>query len=237
MTEKIEIYSYTVRTGEQVPEQRRLSKTEVHTWFFSLCADQSAVTSMRHLLTADECQRADRYRLAELARRFTLARGMQRKILSAYCGVRPEYMYFDYSATGKPFLPGSSIQFNLSHSGDYGMLAVAIHRQVGIDIEYIRPVSVRSIAKRYFIQEEIDCLVSLSEDQRQKTFFRIWTCKEAYVKARGLALSDALSDVSVAVPLNEDTQSVRVKKEKVEGWMVYELQPTENTVAALVVEK
>jgi len=236
MTEKIEIYNYTACPGEQLPEHGTLAENGVHTWVLPLCADQSVVAALRKLLTADECLRTDRYRLPELSRRFTLARGMQRMILGAYCCVEPEDVYFDYSANGKPFLPGSAIQFNLSHSGDYGILAVAEQRQIGIDIECIRPVSVLSIAKRYFMPEEYEYIISLPESEKQKAFYRLWTCKEAYVKARGLALSDALSDVSVAVPLNEDTQRVWLKEEKAEKWAVYELKPTENTVATVVVE-
>jgi len=238
MTGKIEIYNYTAQPGKSLPEHGELNEASVHIWFFSLCAEQTMLQSQRKLLTADECLRADRYRLPELSRRFTLARGIQRMILGAYCGNEPGDVCFDYSATGKPFMPGSAIQFNLSHSGDYGMLAVTEHRQVGIDIECIRPVSVLSIARRYFMPEEYNCLATLSEPEKLKMFYRLWTCKEAYVKARGLALSDALSDVQVAVPLDEATPQVwlRGEKDTVDEWRVCELSPVEEVCAALVFE-
>ena len=177
MTEKIEIYNYSARPGEQLPEYGRLSERSAHTWFFPLQANQGVLHSMRKLLNADECLRSDRYRLPELSRRFILAHGMQRIVLGAYCCIKPEDVCFDYSANGKPFLEGSALQFNLSHSGDYGMLAVAEQSQVGIDIECIRPVSVDSIAKRYFMPEEYEYLESLPESKKLTAFYRLWTCK------------------------------------------------------------
>jgi 4'-phosphopantetheinyl transferase len=180
----------------------------------------------------------DRFRLPELTRRFTLARAMQRVIVGAYCHVTPKDVYFEYTSHGKPFLPGSSLQFNASHSGDYGIIAVAQQRQIGIDIECIRKISVLSIAKRFFMPEEYEYLASLPEADRQKMFFRIWTRKEAFIKARSLSLSSYLSDVHVAIPLDDTPPRVWLGKEesKVDEWMVYELNPVEDAVTTLVVE-
>lgn len=236
---EINIHKYTARPGESLPEYRELCEREVHTWFFPLDADEVKVAGQRQLLTPDECQQMDRFRLPELTRRFTIARGMLRVILGAYCHDRPEDVCFEYTSHGKPYLPDSSLQFNVSHSGDYGILAAAERRQVGIDIECIRPIDMLKIAKRFFIQEEYDYLASLPKAERQRTFFRIWTCKEAFIKARGLSLSGYLSGVSVTVPLGECAPRVWLREEEnlEDRWEAYELDMTDDAVAALVVEK
>ncbi len=224
--------------GDRVAGQRALNNREVHTWFFSLNAIPEKIESMRKFLTAEECRRADRYRLPELSRKYTVARGMQRTILGVYSQTRPEEVSFDYTTNGKPVLPGSELHFNLSHSGEYGILAVAKGRKVGIDLEYIRPVSVLSIAKRYFMPDEYGYLASLADAEQLKAFYRLWTCKEAFVKAHGLALSDYLTDVGVSVPLGNGTPRVWLKegKDRENAWEVYELKPVEGVVAALAVE-
>jgi 4'-phosphopantetheinyl transferase len=233
------IYNYTACPGESLPVHRDLCDCEVHTWFFPLDADKAVIAGQRQLLTPDECRQMDRFRMPELTRRFTIARGMQRVILGAYCHARPEDVYFKYSPRGKPFLPGSSLQFNVSHSGDYGILAVAKQRQVGIDIECIRQISTLSIAKRFFMPEEYDYLASLPEAERQRTFFRIWTCKESFIKARGLSLSSYLSSVLVMVPFGESAPRVWLREgENLEDrWEVFELNMADDAVTALVVEK
>jgi 4'-phosphopantetheinyl transferase len=234
-----DIYRYIARPGELLSEHRELCKHEIHTWFFPLDADKAIIAGQRQLLTPDECRQMDRFRMPELTRRFTIARGMQRMILGAYCHIAPKDVYFEYTSHGKPFLPGSSLQFNVSHSGDYGILAVSQQRQVGIDIECIRQISALSIAKRFFMPEENNYLASLTEDDRQKTFFRIWTRKEAFIKARGLSISGYLSKVSVAVPLCDHVPRVwlRGEEDRMDFWEVYELDMADDAMATMVVEK
>lgn len=90
---------------------------------------------------------------------------------------------------GKPYLQGvKDFHFNLSHSGDYVVIAVS-ERHVGIDIEKKVKVDYR-IAKKFFGEKEVQEILTSSEEQdRVDAFCRIWTLKESYVKAIGKGLS------------------------------------------------
>ncbi len=89
------------------------------------------------------------------------------------------------NAFGKPELPGG-MQFNLSHAGDYAVLATC-SGSVGVDVERMRPIDSMRIAKRFFHPDEYAYLSSLPDPHA--AFFSIWTLKESYVKALGFGFS------------------------------------------------
>ncbi len=91
------------------------------------------------------------------------------------------------SGSGKPFLPGSGIRFNLSHSGDYALCALA-GTEIGCDIERIRPVSPRAAERFFCPPEAADILAQPTLEARTERFFRYWTLKESFVKAVGTGL-------------------------------------------------
>ena len=93
---------------------------------------------------------------------------------------------------GKPYLrdyPG--VQFNLSHSGRYGVCALSAF-PVGVDVELIRPLR-REVARRFFTPAEAAWLDARPEAE----FFRLWTRKESYIKAIGKGLTQRLDSFSV----------------------------------------
>ena len=78
-------------------------------------------------------------------------------------------------------MPATDIRFNVSHSQDLALLAVTRSREIGVDVEYVRPeVEIESLAERFFSPQERTDIRSLSEDARVAAFFHCWTCKEAY---------------------------------------------------------
>jgi len=133
----------------------------------------------RELLNAEERARADRFHFERHARRFTVARAFLRTILGEIIG-RP--VEFVFSQHGKPALAGGEVEFNLSHSHELAVIAIA-DTPVGIDVEQVRPMrDALAIAKRFFAPDEIEVLERA--DDRDRAFFRCWTAKEAYLKAR-----------------------------------------------------
>lgn len=99
----------------------------------------------------------------------------------------------EYDARGKAHVRGDSLHFNISHSG--GALALAISRSqpLGIDLEHQRrPRRVLELAERFFAPHEAEALGRLSEVERQIAFLRLWTRKEALVKAEGSGISGGL---------------------------------------------
>jgi 4'-phosphopantetheinyl transferase len=128
-------------------------------------------------------------------------------ILARYMDEDPRQLRFWYGAHGKPVLGGASgaamLGFNLSHSCDLALYAVAKDREVGVDLERIRrDFPCEEMADRFFSKRERDMLRTLPKPARTEAFFNYWTRKEAYVKARGGGLSLPLDDFSVSAAPN-----------------------------------
>lgn len=127
------------------------------------------------------------------ARRFLAARRLVRGIFSKILGLPSETIGLTLDANGKPYLPGNNYYFSIAHSGE--TVAVAVCRsRVGVDLETERPVDVTALARRFFSPEEAEFL---ARDPSPANFFRLWTCREAAVKADGRGLSKLLGMTSV----------------------------------------
>jgi 4'-phosphopantetheinyl transferase len=196
------------RVGEdwqQPPLALKLAAGAVHLWRWRL--DQAAVD--RRWLAPDEQLRADRFRDDCDRQSFVVARSGMRRILGRYLDCDPGTIEFRYGAHGKPGLADRAIEFNLSHSGDWALLAVARDRPVGVDIERIKPVSeLEKLTVRFLLAAEHERIVGLAEADRQLAFFRTWTCKEAYLKATGEGLGQ-LKSLEVAAPPQQPVQLLR----------------------------
>jgi 4'-phosphopantetheinyl transferase len=140
----------------------------------------------------------------EAGRRFVVSHGALRKILGRYLDERPEQIRLVTDARGKPHLASRanapSICFSLSHGGAFALCAVTKNRDVGVDVEQIRPVSaLREIAARYFSRHEREALCAMSPDRTLEAFFQCWTRKEAYSKAMGQGVSRRWTQFSVSL--------------------------------------
>lgn len=179
---------------------RALAPGDVHVWRIALDAGGAA----RHahdaaLLTADERARAQRYRFERDRARYVAARAALRRLLASYVGIEPAALAFVADGSeGKPglALPGAPA-FNLAHSGDCALLAVAAMPRVGIDLEIERPIAdVEVLASQYFTDAERDA-VRTAGDAAQRAFLRVWTRKEAVLKAVGRGLTADLRTIEV----------------------------------------
>lgn len=216
------------------PDNLMLSADTVHIWKIDLNQPEFQVESLRATLSSDEIARAERFYFPEHRQRFIIGRGSLRKILGHYLDLAPSKIEFDYQQRGKPFLStkfaNSGIFFNLSHSQDLGLCAVSYQRLIGIDLEYIRPMSdLESLAKRFFSSQEYEVIKLLSSEQQQQVFFRYWTCKEAYLKATGDGLIQ-LEKIEIKLTPEQPAKLI------VTGdWQLQELIPADNFAAAFVV--
>lgn len=173
---------------------------DIHLWRGRLEVDAPTHSRLQSCLSGDERQRAGHYRRAEDRRRYVAARGTLRCVLDG----RPQDLRFRYAPGGKPALirerPGAALDFNLSHAGDLVVLAVARSRRLGVDVERAgTEVDTEEIARRFFSPDEVRSLRGLPGGLRQDGFFRCWTRKEAYVKARGEGLQIALDSFDVTL--------------------------------------
>jgi 4'-phosphopantetheinyl transferase len=184
------------------------------------------------LLSADERERAQRLRFARDRDRFIAGRAAMRRLLGAACGRDPAGLVFAYGPAGKPSLAGGP-QFNLSHTGDIGALAIADF-ELGIDIELVRPVE-RDVAARFFAADEVARLDGLTDQDWLAAFYRCWTCKEAFIKARGEGLGKALDTFSVGWEGDGTARLLRVEGDARQAarWTLWGFAPAEGIAGAI----
>ena len=132
----------------------------------------------------------------QLRSRWGTARGTLREVLGRALGCAPRDVVFTYGAHGKPRVEG--LRFNISHSGALAIIAVA-HVEVGVDVELPRPRRSDAIARRFYAPGEIERLFAVADaDARADAFFRVWTCKEAFLKVTGEGLSRSTRSYEIA---------------------------------------
>ncbi|MBL7793514.1 MAG: 4'-phosphopantetheinyl transferase superfamily protein [Saprospiraceae bacterium] len=176
---------------------------EAHVWRFFLDITENQTQGLLDLLSADEVDRARRFRFETDQKRFISSRGLLRLILGSYLGQPPHALQFAYTAKGKPVLAAEfsseALCFNLSHAGSFALYAVTRGRNVGIDIEHMRDqIDVDQIAGRFFSPGEIRSLEQVHGSNRKELFFQYWTRKEALIKAIGEGLSFPLEQLDVS---------------------------------------
>ena len=166
-----------------------LAREDVQVWCAELDLDDAAIGDLDGLLTADERARARRYHFEHDRRRFVVARARLRAILALYLGGEPGDVVFAVDARGKLRLTGAAaggLEFSVSHSGGRALFALARQRRVGVDLERIEEgIDWEPVATRFFSSGEIAGLRALPSERRAGEFFRLWTRKEAWLKARG----------------------------------------------------
>jgi 4'-phosphopantetheinyl transferase len=224
-----------------IPATPALSVDTVHVWQPTPIADESNLDWLRGLLTLEEKQRADRFRFDKDRNLFTTARGWLRALAGAYTHSAPERIAFRYSAQGKPELAGGGqdLRFNLSHSGELVLLAFALRRRLGVDVEKIRKdFLISDIAERFFSPAERACLCRLPAAVQHKAFFRCWTRKEAYIKATGDGLSLPLDQFDVSFAPDEPAHILATRPDpgEAERWSLRDLDVGDQYAGALVIE-
>lgn len=229
------------------PPMLALTGREVHVWRTSLIRSPESYGRLETVLSADELQRAVRFRFERHRLRFIAARGVLRCILGRYLDLDPAQVRFTYSPQGKPAIapPLSSpaftgnlignLQFNLSHSEDMAVYAIRGDRPVGIDVEYVRPIDALALAQRFFTTGESSALAALPSTCQEKQFFHVWTRKEAYLKATGEGIA-GLHQVEVTVKPEEPARFLHPNPMTSNGnrWVVFDIAPGSGYVAALV---
>jgi 4'-phosphopantetheinyl transferase len=204
----------------------------------------NATLSSAQILSETERARAARF-LSDLDRlRFIARRVALRVLLGRYLGLQPDQVRFEYTAHGKPLvaaiLDAQELQFNLAHSEDLALVVLTRHRAVGIDVERIRPLpNLEEIAATVFSPLEKAALAALPEPAQLLAFYRGWTRKEAYVKARGMGLASSFDQFTVSLAQDEPARLVRVEgndAEETARWSLRTLEPAAGYVGALAVK-
>ncbi len=141
---------------------------------------------------------------------------------------------------GKLHVGGEAIRFNVSHSHEWALVAMCRDRDVGVDVEHHRPLhhDLFAIADRFFAPVEVDALRALPEDQHHPAFYRIWSRKEAFIKATGQGVSAGLDTFAVSIGTDAEV-TLRVFKPAGEEarWIMRSLDVGAEYGAAVCVER
>lgn len=225
------------------PVALMLSSAEVHLWRAPLDLTAPCVQRLQCTLSTDELHRAERFYFQRDRRRFTVARGVLRSILSRYLGLEPQQLRFCYSPYGKPALVSTlntaRLYFNVSHSHELALYAVTYDRNIGVDVEHIRTnFACEDIAERFFSPQERAVLRCVPAQVKYEAFFNCWTRKEAYIKARGEGLALPLDQFDVSLAPGEPAAllATRWAPHEAARWALRELMPGPGYAAALAVE-
>ncbi len=229
----------------KVPDKDlELSENEVHVWRASLQVSDNEYTTMQKLLSEDEHAHALRFVFEKDRRRWVVAHGLLRRLLSRYLLVNPGDLQFSFNPFGKPAIAhpqsGARLQFNMAHSADLVLYAFSFDQQVGIDVEYRRKdVGYMQLAHSYFSPREYTKLMSLPHQLQQEAFFLCWTRKEAYIKAKGKGLSIPLATFDVSLIPGEPAALLSSIEDEnaANRWLLCDLDPGFNYAGALAVEE
>lgn len=224
-----------------ISNQLQLGDSEVHVWRIDLDRLAAHVPQWQNILSADENERAERFRFHRLRSRFVIRRGILRALLATYLNGSPEQLRFRYSETGKPALDtcqgSSKLQFSSSHSCEIALLAFAQDRELGVDVERVRAdFDIEGVAKRFFSDAEQKALFSLPPTKGHEAFFNCWTRKEAFAKATGDGLTRLDQfDVSLAPGQPARLLNTRPNPETGKFWSLASLDAGPGYAAALAV--
>tara|TARA_R110002033_G_scaffold13336_3_gene39839 strand:- start:8704 stop:9495 length:792 start_codon:yes stop_codon:yes gene_type:complete len=153
------------------------------------------VSRLKPFLNSEEVSRATRYYNNSDRNRFIICRTVLKFLLSKCTGLNIKEIFFDKDDNKKPYLSGyESISFNVTHAGDYAIIAIA-KNPIGVDIEYVnKDFDYKEILPNIFNKAEIDEVVN--SHYKHCTFYKLWTRKEAIVKATGKGIDDNFSEIA-----------------------------------------
>jgi 4'-phosphopantetheinyl transferase len=214
--------------------------SEIHLWLTNpgVINDETLLERYRAMLSSEELASYRELAQADHRREYLISQAFLRDALGNYSNGAA--LEFERNASGKPSLKhqieGQVLQFNLSHSAELMACAVTCAGPVGVDVE---PLAVDSgmleVADHYFSSSELASLSALDDSGQQQLFCKIWTLKEAYIKARGEGLDVALDSFSFEC---DAPDNIRLKEqdEYREDWQFWSLQPVPGQIIAIAAQ-
>ncbi|HBE19203.1 MAG TPA: 4'-phosphopantetheinyl transferase [Cyanobacteria bacterium UBA11149] len=219
-----------------------LWENHVHVWRAELDLPISEIEKLAQTLSPDEVERANRFYFERDKKHFIAGRGILRTILGEYLDLNPAEIEFSYSPRGKPAIanvnPDKTLYFNLSHSKGLALYGVSRNLNLGIDLEYIRPMSdIEQLAKRFFSSREYTAIATLPDNQKEAAFFQAWCAKEAYLKATGDGLAGGLAEVEVSLISGVAPKflSISGNSQAALSWSLHPIIPAPEYMGALAV--
>ena len=212
-----------------------IRENEVHIWLVQVNGEKISL-DFEGLLSSAEQDRASRFKFETDRRRYVVAHVALRSILSIYVNSAAQELQFESGPYNKPKLAPihakKKFEFNLSHSHERALIAVTRGREIGVDVERVREdFAFDEVAQRFFTPREVAALHALPPHLQRVAFYKCWTSKEAFLKAKGTGLSGPIDEVEIALT----DEGVRVKG-TLPNFSLVELFVGGDYVAALAVE-
>ncbi len=220
------------------PAEIDLPAGEVHLWSARLDPPEDLLPQCASVLSADERQRAERFRTGSLRNRYVAGRGTLRMLLGRYLGTDPASFALSYQSHGKPELglpwKTHGVEFNVSHSHELAVYAFTRSGAIGVDVEWIRPMpNAAALLERFFSPEEVWQWQQMPAERQLLAFFQGWTRKEAWLKAVGSGLSFPLNEFCVTLDGPARVLSIRGDTVEAAQWWLESCEPCDEYVAAV----
>ena len=232
--------------AHQLPDafhSQLLMDSDLNIWRASLSGSLDELSYFDSLLSPDEKARAERFYFERDRNRYIFGRGILRVLVGSYLQVEASKITFVYGPHGKPAIESmhsnKTLQFNLAHSNEWAVYAFGWDQPLGIDLEHIRPMpDVDDLAERFFSATESALIHSLADEQKWETFFTIWTCKEAFLKASGSGLTSPLNQFEVSPKASGGMRltSISGNPKPAARWRVEIFKPIADYQSAIAVE-
>lgn len=212
----------------------------IHVWHTSTGQWKNNLNELDSVLSQEEISRKGKLISRNRQEDYVISRGVLRSILAQYLELAAENVPLKTYPNGKPYLPGSNLHFNLSHSEGLFLYGFVLDVPIGVDLQQIYPISnINTIIKNYFSPYEQQILSAEKKTRLKDLFFRIWTAKEAYLKGTGEGFHRPANSFSICTKtdglynfeLREDTTAPNNV-----GWNIRELHLAEDYRAALAVK-
>jgi len=224
--------SFTLKTPVQIAP---LLGEDVHVWKVNLLHDFSGVA--KSVLSEDEQVKINRLRSLKHQRYATSMRVQLRQLLAVYLAVDAKEVQFAKGEFGKPYILNSKLSFNISHSEDQALVAVSQCTQLGVDIECWRELgNLEGLVKRNFSEAEKQQWLDVAIGEREATFFKIWTRKEAFIKATGRGLGMGVSTCGFNLQSPHNIKLSPSEYGATSSWQCYCLDVGERVSASLIIQ-
>lgn len=221
---------------DSVPFQLCVDRHTIAIWSINLDVDETCIEVFTELMTPREHARAARLKVPRRRRRWIASRIALRLFTARSLNISIHELHYRYGSLGKPGLdPNHHVQpicFNNTDSGDLGLIALTVDREVGVDLERL-PRRTRSerITRRRFAAQEFEPILGTEEPERNRRFLQCWTRKEAWGKAIGVGIRYPMRDIVLCDNLPHDERRIEYEDET---WTLKQLQPDTHSIGCVV---
>lgn len=221
-------------TWTQIRCINELAENTTHIWRVKITEQLTNISYFQSLLNADEITMAQSYFFRKNSHCSIISRACLRILLGNYLKCDPYSIILHKNKYGKLFLSAESdFFFNVSHTNEFILYAFTRMVPIGIDIEDTqRNIEFLDVAKLFFTEGEVEKLNRLSGDDLRSAFFRVWTKKEAFIKAVGKGMSLLLKQFEVTVLLDEFPSIISINEKAQHDWSLESFIPETGFQAA-----